>query len=68
MLINLDCQLIGSRTALEVRKGYVRMSVRVSLGTDHENFGFIDGLIRSQACSVLILLGDDEKQVETCLL
>lgn len=44
------------------------MSVRVSLGIDHENFGFIDGLIHPQACSVLIFLGDDEKQGETCLL
>lgn len=44
------------------------MSVRVSLGIDHENFGLIDGLIHPQACSALILLGDGEKQIETCLL
>lgn len=40
----------------------------VSLGIDHEHFGLIDGLIHPQACSVLILSGDDEEQIESCLL
>lgn len=68
MLVNLDYQLIGSRIALEIRKGFVWVSVRVSLRTNHENFGLSDGLIPPWTCSVLGFLGDDERQVEMRLL